>query len=137
MRAILPRASFARSPTLRSFPSIAHELNQPLGSILTNAETAEIMLKSGSPDLDEIREILADIRRDDHRASEVIRRLRSILRKTQFEAAEIDLTRPSAQRSASWPRWPMDDGSPLDSHPPPRPCTSQAIPFSFSRSSST
>ncbi|MBR0713280.1 sensor histidine kinase [Bradyrhizobium liaoningense] len=71
--------------------SIAHELNQPLGSILTNAETAELMLKSASPDLDEIREILADIRRDDQRASEVIRRLRSILRKTPFETAEIDL----------------------------------------------
>lgn len=71
--------------------SIAHELNQPLGSILTNAETAELMLKSASPDLAEIREILADIRRDDQRASEVIRRLRSILRKTPFETAEIDL----------------------------------------------
>lgn len=71
--------------------SIAHELNQPLGSILTNAETAELMLKGASPDLDEIKEILADIRRDDQRASEVIRRLRSILRRTPFETAEIDL----------------------------------------------
>ena len=61
--------------------SIAHELNQPLGSILTNAETAELMLKAVSPDMNEIRQILADIRRDDQRASEVIRRLRSILEK--------------------------------------------------------
>jgi hypothetical protein len=61
--------------------SIAHELNQPLGSILTNAETAELMLKSSSPNLDEVKEILADIRRDDQRASEVIRRLRSVLKK--------------------------------------------------------
>lgn len=65
--------------------SIAHELNQPLGAILTNAETAELMLKSASPNLDELRAILADIRRDDHRASEVIRRLRSMLKKTPFE----------------------------------------------------
>ena len=71
--------------------SIAHELNQPLGSILTNAETAELMLKSSSPNLDELREILADIRRDDQRASEVIRRLRSVLKKTPFEMRYIDL----------------------------------------------
>jgi C4-dicarboxylate-specific signal transduction histidine kinase len=44
--------------------SIAHELNQPLGSILTSAETAELILKSDNPDLGEIREILADIKRD-------------------------------------------------------------------------
>ncbi|ABE61748.1 histidine kinase [Nitrobacter hamburgensis X14] len=71
--------------------SIAHELNQPLGSILTNTETAEIMLKSSSPNLDEMKEILADIRRDDQRASEVIRRLRSVLKKTPFEMTYIDL----------------------------------------------
>ena len=71
--------------------SIAHEINQPLGSILTNAETAELMLKSASPNLEEVGEILADIRRDDQRASEVIRRLRSVLKKTPFEMKHIDL----------------------------------------------
>jgi signal transduction histidine kinase len=71
--------------------SIAHEINQPLGAILTNAETAELMLKSSSPNLDELREILVDIRRDDQRASEVIRRLRSVLKKTPFEMRHIDL----------------------------------------------
>jgi signal transduction histidine kinase len=71
--------------------SIAHELNQPLGSILTNTETAELMLKGSSPNLDEVKEILADIRRDDQRASEVIRRLRSMLKKTPFEIRDIDL----------------------------------------------
>ncbi|PJG55161.1 ATPase [Bradyrhizobium forestalis] len=71
--------------------SIAHELNQPLGAILTNAETAELMLKGTSPDLQELREILADIRRDDQRASEVIRRLRSVLKRTPFEVRSIDL----------------------------------------------
>jgi signal transduction histidine kinase len=72
--------------------TLAHELNQPLGSILTNTETAELMLKQSSPDLDEIREILADIRRADQRASEVIRRLRSVLKKTPFEIRDIDLS---------------------------------------------
>ena len=71
--------------------SIAHELTQPLGSILTNTETAELMLKGASPDLAELREILADIKRDDQRASEVIRRLRSMLKKTPFEIRDIDL----------------------------------------------
>src|SRR5262245_1336386 len=71
--------------------SIAHELNQPLGSILANAETAEMILKSEWPDLEEIGEILADIKRDDQRAGEVIRRLRGYLTRTPFETREIDL----------------------------------------------
>jgi signal transduction histidine kinase len=71
--------------------SIAHELNQPLGAILTNAETAELILNSPSPDLSEVKEILADIRRDDLRASEVIHRMRSFLKRTPFEIKDIDL----------------------------------------------
>ena len=71
--------------------SIAHELSQPLGSILVNAETAELMLASPTPDMEEIRNILTDIRRDDERASEVIRRLRSLLRKAPFEPTEVNL----------------------------------------------
>jgi signal transduction histidine kinase len=71
--------------------TIAHELNQPLGTILTNAETAELILNSPSPDLTEVKEILADIRRDDLRASEVIHRMRSFLKRTPFETKDIDL----------------------------------------------
>jgi signal transduction histidine kinase len=71
--------------------TIAHELNQPLTAILTNAETAELMIKSPAPDLDELRAILADIRRDDRRAAEVIQRLRSLLKKRPFELKDIDL----------------------------------------------
>lgn len=71
--------------------SIAHELNQPLGSILANAETAELILKSENPDLAEIKEILADIKRDDQRAGEVIRRLRAYLTRTPFETRIVDL----------------------------------------------
>jgi signal transduction histidine kinase len=71
--------------------TIAHELNQPLGAILTNIETAELMVKSPAPDLHEIGEILADIRRDDVRASEVIGRLRSMLKKAPFELQNFDL----------------------------------------------
>src|SRR5260370_13045755 len=71
--------------------SITHELNQPLGAIRVNAETMELMLKSSSPDLGEICQIAADIRRDDQRASEGILRLRSLLRKTPLELEDIDL----------------------------------------------
>jgi signal transduction histidine kinase len=71
--------------------TITHELNQPLGAILTNVEAAELMVKSPVPDLEEIGEILADIRRDDVRASEVISRLRTLLKKVPFELQDIDL----------------------------------------------
>jgi signal transduction histidine kinase len=71
--------------------TIAHEINQPLGAILANIETAELMVKSPTPDLREIGEILADIRRDDERASQVIGRLRSLLKKAPFELKHIDL----------------------------------------------
>jgi C4-dicarboxylate-specific signal transduction histidine kinase len=71
--------------------SIAHELNQPLGAILTNTETAELILGSQSPDLGEVREILVEIKRDDLRASEVLRRLRSYVKRTPFETRNIDL----------------------------------------------
>lgn len=71
--------------------SIAHELNQPLGSILVNTETAALMLESPAIDVKELKEILSDIRRDDQRAGEVIRRLRSLLKRAPFEAREIDL----------------------------------------------
>jgi signal transduction histidine kinase len=71
--------------------TIAHEINQPLGAIYTNAETLELMLKSSSWDVNEIREIVADIRRDDARASEVIHRLRSLLKKAPFDPKKADL----------------------------------------------
>jgi signal transduction histidine kinase len=71
--------------------SIAHELKQPLAAILTNAETAALMLESASPDVAELKEILEDIRRDDLRANEVIRRMRSFLKGTPFETKEVDL----------------------------------------------
>jgi signal transduction histidine kinase len=65
--------------------SIAHEINQPLGAILTNAETADAILKSPTPD------IVKDILQDDRRASEVIRRMRSLLTKAPFELKSLDL----------------------------------------------
>jgi signal transduction histidine kinase len=71
--------------------SIAHEINQPLGAILSNADAADLILESGTDRRDELRRILADIRRDDVRASEVIRRLRTLLARHEVERKPYEL----------------------------------------------
>jgi signal transduction histidine kinase len=71
--------------------SIAHEINQPLGAILANAETAQSILTSPRPDIAELNNIVDDIIHDVRRASEVIRRMRSLLRKAPFETKNFDL----------------------------------------------
>jgi len=72
--------------------SIAHEINQPLGAILSNADAADLILESGTDRRDEVRRILADIRRDGVRASEVISRLRAMLAKHEVERKPFELT---------------------------------------------
>lgn len=72
--------------------SVAHELNQPLGAILSNAEAAEMFLKQDPPPLGEIQAILADIRKDDERAGEVIRRMRTLLRKNTLERQPLEIS---------------------------------------------
>ena len=71
--------------------SLAHELNQPLTAILSNAQAAQRLLVSDKADLAEIREILGDIVEDDKRAGEVIHRLRGFLRKSNTELAALDI----------------------------------------------
>jgi signal transduction histidine kinase len=71
--------------------SIAHEINQPLGAILANAETADLILQSSNPDTAELKDIVKDILQDDRRATEVIRRMRSLLKKAPFELKSLDL----------------------------------------------
>jgi C4-dicarboxylate-specific signal transduction histidine kinase len=71
--------------------SIAHELNQPLGAILSNAEAAEILLAATPPDVGQLKEILADIRQSDQRAGEIIRRLREMMKKSEIGRQEVDL----------------------------------------------
>jgi signal transduction histidine kinase len=71
--------------------SIAHEVNQPLAAILSNAEAAAIMLKSTNPELAELREVVGDILHHDQRAAEVIKRMRSLLKKAPFELKSLDL----------------------------------------------
>jgi PAS domain S-box-containing protein len=77
--------------------SIAHEINQPLGAILSNAEAAELLLESEAPPLDEIRKILADIRNDNLRASEIIRHLRLLARKRAMQIESLDLNEVTAE----------------------------------------
>jgi signal transduction histidine kinase len=71
--------------------SVAHELNQPLGAILSNAEAAEVLLAKDPPDLHLLKDILADIRRDDQRAGDIIRHLRGLLKKDGIELQKFDL----------------------------------------------
>jgi signal transduction histidine kinase len=71
--------------------SITHEINQPLGAILSNADAAEMMLDQDPTRVSEVREILADIRRDDLRASAVIRQLRELLRRREPELQPLEL----------------------------------------------
>jgi two-component system sensor kinase FixL len=71
--------------------ALAHELNQPLGAILRNAEAAELFMQHESPDLDEIRAILSDIRKDNQRASAVIDRMRALMRRHALETQALDV----------------------------------------------
>ena len=71
--------------------ALAHEINQPLGAILRNAEAAELFMQNKSPDLDEIRAILADIRKDDQRAGSVIDRMRGLLKRQNLDKRSVDV----------------------------------------------
>jgi len=71
--------------------ALAHELNQPLAAILSNAEAAIRFLKAPTPDLEEVRDILRDIAADDTRAGEVIRRIRSLVKRDAAEFCPLSL----------------------------------------------
>ena len=71
--------------------ALAHEISQPLGAILRNAEAAELFLQDASPDLEEIRAILTDIRKDDQRAGNVIDRMRGLLKRQNLDKRPVDV----------------------------------------------
>lgn len=71
--------------------SLAHELNQPLTAISSNARAAQRFMDRTPPGLDEVREILADVVKDGHRAGEVIRRLRALLKKGELERIPLNI----------------------------------------------
>lgn len=76
--------------------SIAHEISQPLSAILINADAAENLLNQPQPPLEEIRRMLADIRRDDLRANNVVRHLHSLLKRRELHTTMIDLNEVTA-----------------------------------------
>jgi PAS domain S-box-containing protein len=71
--------------------SIAHEVNQPLASIIGNADICLTWLSVDSPNLGQVREAIADIHADGLRASEVLRRIRDLVRKGTAQKTRLDI----------------------------------------------
>ena len=71
--------------------SIAHELNQPLAGILSNAAAGQRFIDRGDVDLGEVRELLGDIISDGRRASDVVRGIRGMVKKEQIARRSVDL----------------------------------------------
>jgi two-component system sensor kinase FixL len=71
--------------------AFAHELNQPLTVILSNAETARRLIRHGSPDLASLDEILLEVITADQRAASMIQRLGNLLKRGDLRVAPIDI----------------------------------------------
>jgi len=71
--------------------SIAHELNQPLAGILSNAAAGQRFIDRGNVDQGEIHELLGDIIADGRRASDIIRGIRSMFKKEQVARRSVNL----------------------------------------------
>lgn len=85
-------ARFAAAGELSA--SIAHEVGQPLGAILSNADAAELLVTSPHENVGELQEILSDVKRDALRANDVVQRLRALLQKENivFSPIPVDAT---------------------------------------------
>jgi C4-dicarboxylate-specific signal transduction histidine kinase len=71
--------------------SIGHEVNQPLAAIVTNGEAAIRYLRRDPPELDEIRDALTSMIAEGKRASEIVKRIRSLIQKTTPQTASLDI----------------------------------------------
>ena len=71
--------------------SLAHELNQPLAAILNYANAAQRFLSAGEPELSRAKEALSGIARDSKRATEVIRKIRELLKKEEPQYIPLDI----------------------------------------------
>jgi PAS domain S-box-containing protein len=76
--------------------ALAHELNQPLTAILSNAQAAERLMAKNPVDLNEIRAILRDIVSDDKRAGDVINRLRALMKRGEANLQPLNLNELTA-----------------------------------------
>lgn len=91
-RARAELAHVARVTTLGALTaSVAHEVNQPLSGIITNASTGLRMLASDRPNVEGARETLRRAIRDAHRAAEVIARLRALFSRKEPASEPVDL----------------------------------------------
>ena len=77
--------------------TLAHELNQPLAAILSDAQTAIRLLDRDQPDVPQVREVLRDIVADDRRASAIIQRLRDMMRRRPAARERVDLCQGGAR----------------------------------------
>lgn len=71
--------------------SIAHEVNQPLGAIVGNADICLQWLKDDRPNLQHLHEALEDIANDGRRASDIIARIRSLVKKSEPQSVSLDV----------------------------------------------
>ena len=71
--------------------SLAHELNQPLCAMLVNTDSAQLHLQSPTPNLPEVRAILADIHKDGLRAGEIIHGMRAFLRRKELDTQPLEV----------------------------------------------
>jgi PAS domain S-box-containing protein len=85
-------ASVSRLASLGELSAaLAHQINQPLSAILSNAQAAARYLSNKQPNLDEVSETLSDIIEDNRRASDIIRRLRTLFRRGSVDFNSVDL----------------------------------------------
>jgi signal transduction histidine kinase len=71
--------------------AIAHEINQPLGAVQTNADTAEVILQAGGDRREDLLRLVGRIRNDNLRAGEVIKRLRALLARQEARRQPLEL----------------------------------------------
>ena len=84
--------------------SLAHEVNNPLGAMVTNASAGQRLLSHGQLQTEELRELLADIVADGHRAREVIQGIRNMVRKSEPSHAPVEIKAVDSRSAQDRPR---------------------------------
>src|SRR5258705_5854291 len=85
-------AQVARVMTMGEFAaSIAHEISQPIGAIVANADAGQRWLAGGAPNLDQARESVGFIMSDANRAADIIKRIRALIKKADTEKTTLNI----------------------------------------------
>ncbi len=106
--------------------AIAHELNQPLGAIQMNVETAQKLLGTDRGTPGELREILSDVHREGSRAAQIIERQREMLRKHEMERAPLALNDVVTEAIATVAHHALKHRVRIDAELPANPCVVNA-----------